>query len=327
MKSNIQQISIKDYRSEKGKIYPEFKLSFQVFGQPMHTAPVIMINHALTGNSNIAGENGWWKTVIGSNKVIDTKRFSIICFNIPGNEYHATDSCPDAGEISAADIATLYGQAIQQLGIERIHSLIGPSLGGGIAWELCIQYPELIQQLLIIASDHTCSPWVKAFNHIQLDILKNSNQALADARKMAMLFYRTANSINEKFIQHPKGIDACDWLDYHGNVLKERFSFSAYKSMTLLLNSVNLSKGNDLENSFQKIQAKVALVAIDSDLLFPIDSCKKTYHSLLNAGVQSSFHTIKSEHGHDAFLIEYQQMEQILQKHINYQAQTVSVLN
>lgn len=67
--------------------HKEIPLSYQVFGQPLHSAPIVLVNHALTGNSNVAGEQGWWKTLIGKGKPIDTDKFTILCFNIPGNGY------------------------------------------------------------------------------------------------------------------------------------------------------------------------------------------------------------------------------------------------
>ena len=79
----LQNISL-NYTTKSGKT-TEIALSYQVFGKPLHEAPIVMINHALTGNSNVTGEGGWWNPIVGPNKVIDTNIFTVLAFNIPGN--------------------------------------------------------------------------------------------------------------------------------------------------------------------------------------------------------------------------------------------------
>ena len=82
----LHHLSINKYVTYSGKTL-DINLSYEVFGQPLHTAPIILVNHALTGNSDVAGEHGWWTTLIGDGKCIDTKKYTILCFNIPGNGY------------------------------------------------------------------------------------------------------------------------------------------------------------------------------------------------------------------------------------------------
>src|SRR6056300_686233 len=81
LKHPLQHINIKNYSTESGVTIPELKLSYQVFGQTLGTAPIILVNHALTGNSNVAGEDGWWIDLIGKDKVIDIKLYTILAFN------------------------------------------------------------------------------------------------------------------------------------------------------------------------------------------------------------------------------------------------------
>ena len=82
----LEKLKINQYTTNTGYTI-DIELSYELFGKELGTAPVVMVNHALTGNSNVAGATGWWKTLIGEGKCIDTDKYTILCFNIPGNGY------------------------------------------------------------------------------------------------------------------------------------------------------------------------------------------------------------------------------------------------
>ena len=105
----LNEIKIIDFITESGETIPSINLTYQLFGKQLGEAPVILINHALTGNSNLTGKNGWWKEVVGEDSAINTKKFSIISFNIPGNGFCSNDFYhPD--KFHLGDIANLtYG--------------------------------------------------------------------------------------------------------------------------------------------------------------------------------------------------------------------------
>ena len=84
--SSLQKHSIPSFKLHSGKVIP-LTLSYQVFGKALHEAPVVLVNHSLTGNSNVSGEEGWWSDVIGPKKLIDTDLYSVIAFNFPGNGF------------------------------------------------------------------------------------------------------------------------------------------------------------------------------------------------------------------------------------------------
>ena len=90
MSSTLQNILLK-YTTKPGKT-TAITLSYQLFGKPLHEAPIVMINHALTGNSNVTGKGGWWNPIVGPNKVIDTNVFTVLAFNIPGNGFDQVPS-------------------------------------------------------------------------------------------------------------------------------------------------------------------------------------------------------------------------------------------
>ncbi len=319
MKNNLQHLILNDYTTESGYFYPNFELSYQIFGQDLHTAPIVLVNHALTGNSNVAGKNGWWKELIGQGKVIDTNNYTIIAINVPGNGFDkkSENIIGNYLDFNARDIAKLFGLVLEELSIKKLYAVIGGSLGGGIAWEMAFLFPDLIENLIPVASDWKASDWILAHNKTQLQILSNSSQPVHDARMMAMLFYRTADSFKQKFNRTKNkdqgNFNTESWLLYHGKQLENRFSLESYKMLNHLLSTVDVTRdrGNFTELAGQ-IQANVIQVGVDSDFFFVPKEIIETKKMLDRAGVENAYHEIKSIHGHDAFLIEYEQLNEIL---------------
>ncbi len=311
--SLLKYIEVVDFISEKGIKFAAIKLSYQSFGKPLFSAPLVLVNHALTGNSDVAGEHGWWNSIVGDSKLIDTTKYTVIAFNIPGNGYKTTEISFEFDAFSARDVAKLFGLALQQLKITKLYAAIGSSLGGGIAWELAILFPDLIENLIPVASSWKASDWILGHNQVQMKILENSKKPLQDARMMAMLFYRSPASFQARFnrtINKNLGIyNVESWLLHHGEKLEGRFTLHAYKVMTYLLSSVDISKKFDsIDEAFVQLKAKVTMIGIDSDLFFVADENKETAKLLLKNNKQVVYKELKSIHGHDAFLIEYEQL-------------------
>jgi homoserine O-acetyltransferase len=183
----LQYLNIPEYITDSGKKVG-INLSYQLFGKPLNEAPIVLVNHALTGNSNVIGEQGWWNDLIGENKCIDTNEYSILAFNIPGNGFDnkSENLIEDYKAFTAKDVAKLFALGLEQLKIDYLFATIGGSVGGGIAWELAALKPDLIAHLIPIATDWKSTDWLIANCHIQDAILNHSSQPLADARMHAM---------------------------------------------------------------------------------------------------------------------------------------------
>ena len=152
------------------KLQSGIELSYQQFGQSYTQAPVILINHPLTGDSNVAGETGWWNCVIGESRVIDTKKYAVLAFNIPGNGYEGgAVNLPKP--LSAKDIAKVFHDGIQLLGIEKLYAIIGGSIGAGIAWEMAAQFPNITEKLIPVSGDWKTTDWMLANVFLQKQIL------------------------------------------------------------------------------------------------------------------------------------------------------------
>lgn len=314
----LQTIQISKYvTSNKQEL--DIYLTYEVFGQPLHTAPVVMVNHALTGNSTVIGKNGWWNGLIGAGRCIDTDRYTIIAFNIPGNGYSGLEEhlFEDYQLFKAQDIASVFIKGLEKLGINHLYAVIGGSIGGGIAWELAAQRPELIQHLIPVATDWKSTDWLKANCQVQQQILLNSNNPVHDARLHAMLVYRTPRSLKQKFDRsyndHQQMFNVESWLLHHGKKLDDRFTLSAYKLLNYILANIDITGGiKDFEDVIAPITSTIHMISVDSDLFFTLEENQETYQVLKRRNKNAAHHVIKSMHGHDAFLMEIEQLTTLL---------------
>ena len=314
----LNEIKIIDFITESREAIPSINLTYQLFGKQLGDAPVILINHALTGNSNLTGKNGWWKEVVGEDRAINTKKFSIISFNIPGNGFCSNDFYhPD--KFHLGDIANLFILALEHLKIKKLHSIIGGSIGGCLTWEIAAKKPSIAKFIIPIASDWKARDWMIANTYLQDRILNNSKNPVQDARIHAMTFYRNPKSLNNRFgrsFNQSKGIyNVESWLDHHGTKLNERFNLESYKMMNQLLRSTDITRGGKgFIKIASNINSEIHLVCVDSDLFFLPDDDKKTYNLLSKSKKEIFYHEINSIHGHDAFLIETKQISNIFTK-------------
>lgn len=325
---NLEKIDLFNFDLENGKHRSYIPLFFQVFGQQFGTAPVVVVNHALTGNSTVTGETGWWNDLIGDDKIIDTNDFTIIAFNIPGNGYddNFSNLISDYQDFTVRDVARIFWEGLHFLRIEKVFSVIGGSLGGAVAWEMAVLRPDAIENLIPIASDWKATDWVIANVLIQDQILNNSDNPITDARLHAMLLYRTPQSINQRFrrskFDNSSFYQIENWLINHGFKLKNRFRLSAYKLMNHLLKTNDITRDRkDFTEIMNELQTSIHIVAVDTDYFFTPDENRETYKLLKTIKENVFYHEINSIHGHDAFLIEFEQLAQILEPIFNKQKQ------
>ena len=319
---DILHYDLLDFVTSYGVRIPSLRVTYQLFGKPLGTAPVVVVNHAFTGNSQVAGENGWWAEAIGTAKVIDTDIYTVVAFNIPGNGFHAReeDMITNYQHWAAVDVARLFNIALKEhLGLNSVFALVGCSLGGGIAWEMAALAPDYFQQLVIVAADWKATDWIIGNCLLQEQILKNSTHPLHDARLHAMLCYRTPQSLKLKF-ERTTNIplqlyNVETWLLHHGEKLHKRFSLSAYKLMNQLVKTIDISKERgSFAEAVAPITAHITIVSTDSDLYFVPQENRDTVTELREMGKPVDYYEIHSVHGHDAFLIEHKQLEQFLKK-------------
>jgi homoserine O-acetyltransferase len=317
LENKLTPIIIKNFTTQNGAFCPSLNLNYQVFGAPLHTAPIVMINHALTGNSQVIGESGWWNDIVGVNKTIDTTKYTVISFDVPGNGFNST-TIENYQDFIARDIARIFIEGLRFLKINNLHALMGGSIGGAIAWEILALEPRLAQNFIPIATDWKSTDWLIANCYLQEQILNNSKKPIEDARIHAMLCYRSPESFKEKFNRESNedltSFKVESWLRYHGEKLEKRFELLAYKMMNQLLKSIDITRNNgSLEAIVSKIEANIYIIGINSDLFFTSRENRETYDLIKKFKKNVFYNEIDSKHGHDAFLIEHEQLDNLLE--------------
>ncbi|MFH6933664.1 alpha/beta fold hydrolase [Flavobacterium sp. FlaQc-30] len=316
MENRPNPIIIQDFITESGALYSSLPLSFTLSGRPLHTAPIVLVNHALTGNAQVTGKNGWWNDLVGEEKTIDTNKYTVLAFNVPGN---GNDSfiIENYQDFTTRDIARIFIKGLEALNIEQVFTIIGGSVGGGIAWEILALEPNITEHLIPIATDWKSTDWMIANCYLQEQILNNSSKPIEDARIHAMLCYRSPESFKEKF-QRTINQDLLifnieSWLAHHGKKLQQRYQLSSYKLMNQLLKTIDITRNSeDFETLMSKTKAAIHIVAINSDLFFTPKENLETYNELKKFKENVTYSEIDSVHGHDAFLIEYKQLDHLL---------------
>ena len=249
----IRTISIKNFKTHSGAIYPKINLYYQQFGRQIGKAPIVLVNHSLTGDANLSGDEGWWTEIIGKGKIIDTDKYTILGFNIPGNGVKGQIfNKPE--DFHTGDIASLFLLGLSNLKIKKLYALIGGSIGGGIAWEMAAISKDITKFLIPVAADWKANDWIIANTFLQKRIIENSKQPLQDARIHAMLTYRTPQSFENRFgrtLNKEQGIFNIEsWLIYHGEKLQKRFQLKAYIMMNHLPVSYTHYKKYKIRNTY-----------------------------------------------------------------------------
>jgi len=313
---NLNKLNIENYRSFDGTNF-DIELTYELFGQPIGESPIVLINHALTGNSSVSGSKGWWNSIVGDKKLIDTNYFTVLAFNFPGNGYDGK-LIDNYESLILRDIAKMFIIGLEKLKIEKLFAIVGGSIGGGLVWEMASISPNISENYIPIASDWKSSDWLLANTRLQKQILNNSSNPVHDARIHAMLCYRSPLSFQKKFdrsINEDANIfNVESWLLHHGKKLQERFQLSSYKLMNHLLSTIDITQGGKIkfEDIISKIKGNIFIVSVDSDLFFTDYQNRDTFYKACRIKDNIFFKTIKSVHGHDAFLIEFDQINKLL---------------
>lgn len=321
---------------ESGNALPELQIAFHTYGKlNAKKDNVIWVTHALTANADVFD---WWKGLFGKNNLFNPEEHFIVCANIIGSHYGSTGPLsinPDTGnpyyhhfpEITIRDIVNTLELLRKHLGIEKINTLIGGSLGGQQALEWAIMKNDIIENLVVLATNAQHSPWGIAFNETQRLAIKADRswynfspdaglKGLKAARAIALLSYRNYSTYNtsqkENTNDNTDNFRASSYQNYQGEKLVNRFNAYSYWHLSKAMDSHNVGRNRDgIENVLKQINSKTLIIGISSDVLFPTEEQKFLAKNIRNA----KYVEIDSLFGHDGFLIETEKIANEIQNY------------
>ncbi len=305
---------------EAGSELPGYQLAYCTYGKFEGPATkVIWVCHALTANADVAT---WWPGLFGEGKVFDPENNFIICVNMPGSCYGSTGPGKvnkynrEAFEnifplLTIRDIVAMQINLRKHLGIKKIHLLLGGSMGGQQAMEWAVAEPEVIKNLVLLATNAAHSPWGIAFNEAQRMALVAGPDGIQAARAVAMLSYRNY----EMYTRTAKGEEslekfgAAGYQNYHGEKLAKRFTAESYYVLSKTMDSHNIGRGRvSAGDALNQIQAATLVIGIKTDILFP--PAEQIF--LAENISRSQLQLITSPYGHDGFLTEGEKINNLI---------------
>ena len=344
-------------------------VEYEMYGQMSPEKDnVILLLHALSGDAHAAGWDkkagemgrnwrmdrpGWWDTMIGPGKALDTSRYCIICSNVLGSCYGTTGPAsidPNTGKpygldfpiVTVGDWVRLQERLITHLGIERLYAVVGGSLGGQQALEWSLAYPHRVERAIILASSARLSAQGLGFNVVARNSILNDihfndgnyydgdspAQGLAIARMLGHITYLSETSMRDKFGRRYResgrrpgfhlGVDfeVESYLEYQGQSFVTRFDANSYLYITRAMDYYDAAdRGQgDLDKACSSAQAKFLLVSFSSDWLYTPEQMKELTFALYRNKKDVSYVDIPSTYGHDAFLLEVDQLTPLVSK-------------
>ncbi|MCC8180659.1 MAG: homoserine O-acetyltransferase [Planctomycetes bacterium] len=359
---------------EIGATLNHIEVEYETYGKLAKSRDnAILVCHALSGDAHAAGwdksagettmsgrfkprregyspprgyrrkKPGWWDSMIGPGKPIDTDKFFVISSNVLGSCYGTTGPAslnPETGKpyglsfplVMVGDWVKLQALLLDHLGIERLYAVVGGSLGGQQALEWTLAYPERVEKAIVLAASPKLSAQGVAFNavarytimndpnfnHGDYYHLKSPNHGLAAARMLGHITYLSEEGMDTKFGRRLQdkakpdfGFDiefqVESYLNYQGRMFVERFDANSYLYIIRAMDYYDAADrwgGGDLVAACERIQSQVLVASFSSDWLYTPEGCQKLVHAVCRTGRTITYADIPSQYGHDAFLVE-----------------------
>jgi homoserine O-acetyltransferase len=331
---------------ESGEKLGPITLAFETYGRlNADRSNAVLLLHALSGDAHVAGlsaedgRRGWWDDMVGPGKAFDTNKYFVICSNILGGCKGSTGPSSlnphthrpyglDFPTITIADMVNAQERLLDHLGIDRLLSLAGGSMGGMQVLEWLVAHPRRLRSAIPIATAATHSPQQIALNEVgRQAIMADPNwnegdyyggpppaRGLAVARMIGHITYMSDKSMEEKFgrrfkddrrpVKFTADFEVEGYLRYRGNRFVERFDANSYLYITKAMDYFDISREPSLSERLRAVKASVLVIAFRSDWLYPAYQSQDLVRACKLAGVDATYCEIDSTYGHDAFLLE-----------------------
>lgn len=321
----------------------------------------ILLLHALTGDAHVAGfhvgdtKPGWWDILVGPGKAFDTDKYFIICSNVLGSCKGTTGPSsvnPKTGKpyglsfpvVTIKDMVVAQKALIDHLGIKKLLSVAGGSMGGSQALKWVVLYPEIVRSAIVIATNYRNTAQQIALNVVGRQAVMSDPEwkegdyygkslparGLALARMIGHITYMSDKSMEEKFGRKLTGkekvgydfsidFEVENYLKYRGDSFVQRFDANSYLYLTKALDYFDLSQeSGNLTKAFQNVKTSFLVITFASDWLYPSYQSKEIVRALKANDLDVSDVEISTDYGHDAFLVEKEGLTHLIPSFLNH---------
>ncbi|MGZ8390163.1 MAG: homoserine O-acetyltransferase MetX [Rhodoplanes sp.] len=342
--------SDKPLKLDAGVELAPFQIAYQTYGAlNAERSNAVLIGHALTGDQHVAnihpvtGKPGWWETMVGPGRPIDTERYFVICPNAIGGcmgTSGPSSTNPQTGEpwgldfpvITIHDMVRAQAMLLDHLGIAQLFSIAGGSMGGMQVLQWCASYPDRVFSALPLATATRHSAQNIAFHEVGRQAVMadpdwrqgryiiegaDPSRGLAVARMGAHITYLSDAALHRKFgrrfqdrdnptFSFEADFEVENYLRHQGSTFVERFDANSYLYLTRAMDYFDLAADYDgvVANAFKKTRTRFCVISFTSDWLFPTTDSRAIVHALNAGGARVSFAEIETDKGHDAFLLD-----------------------
>jgi homoserine O-acetyltransferase len=339
---------------DAGVALSPFQIAYRTYGTlNAERSNAVLICHALTGDQHVVGvhpvtkKNGWWETLVGSGKPVDTDRYFVICANVVGGCMGTTGPAsinPATGKpwgldfpvITIRDMVRAQAMLLDHLGIETLFAVVGGSMGGMQVLQWAESFPQRVFSALPIACATRHSAQNIAFHEVGRQAIMadpewrggryrldgtNPRRGLAVARMGAHITYLSDAALHRKFgrkfqdrenptFSFDADFEVESYLRHQGISFVERFDANSYLYLTRAMDYFDLAADHNgvLANAFKATQTRFCVISFTSDWLFPTSESRAIVHALNAASARVSFAEIVTDKGHDAFLLDEPEM-------------------
>lgn len=349
---------------DSGRSLAGVRVAYETYGAlGPDKSNAILICHALTGDQHVAsphpitGKPGWWVRMVGPGKPIDTDRFFVICANVIGSCMGSSGPASPADDgrpwgmrfpvITIRDMVRAQIAVVDALGIDRLHAVVGGSMGGMQVLSLAANFGDRLNAALVIASTARHSAQNIAFHEVGRQAIMadpaweggdyyaddtpdprraGPQSGLAVARMAAHITYLSEQGLTEKFGRRLQDRDAKtfgfdadfqveSYLRHQGISFTDRFDANSYLYITRAMDYFDLAEehGGKLADAFAGTKARFCLVSFDTDWLYPTSESRTIAHALNAAGHPVSFVELSAPYGHDSFLLDVPDLDRVVE--------------
>jgi homoserine O-acetyltransferase len=368
--------SVGEFEFAEGGTVPDLELAYETYGEydpgggPTGKGNAVLVCHALTGSQHVASvpadggdrtgdtdaaeigggqADAWWDDVVGPGHAIDTTEFFVVCVNVPGSCYGSTGPAskhPEGGRwgcefpaVTVRDWTRAQRRLLTALGIDRLHAVVGGSVGGMNALDWARQFPDAVDRVVPVASAPRLDAQLLGINGVARRAIRGDpnwnggdyygpdgshpDRGLMLARQLGHVTYLSKASMDRKFGREESGYDverpfpanpteapfpdrAVDtYLDYQASTFVDRFDANSYLWLTRAMDEFDLAAGYDSDaDALAGFDGEALVFSFTDDWHFTVGSSRALTAAFRRAGADAAHHVVDSDYGHDAFLVE-----------------------